>query len=199
MQQFLILFLLKLAYCPNGKTGTSTWMHYFSDLTNLPSDLKQHWNGKNHVKMRLLYNLPKELSYKEKLTFLAASLKVTFVRHPFVRLVSTYQDKLVDHDYRGWRNKCLKFPSNKKASRNIPNFDQFVQCTLAMDEKNVHDPHIELYWKKCDMCNLHYDVIGKLETYREDISYIFFKVNLPALYRSCSSHTSFLHNEVRRI
>ena len=59
----------------------------------------------------------------------------------------------------------------------IPNFDQFIQ--LIIDDYKYEtkpDPHLESFWQKCDMCKIHYDVIGKVETSKEDISYINFKV-----------------------
>ena len=83
-------------------------------LTNIPSDLAIEWKGDLHIKMRAFYNLPKELTHREKILFLNDSLKVAFVRHPFVRLVSTYRDKLIDHNYRHWRKEMVKKPSNSK-------------------------------------------------------------------------------------
>ena len=65
----------------------------------MPAEIKHEWYRKNHEKMRIMYNLPKDLRYREKMSFLSDSIKVSFVRHPFVRLVSTYQDKIVDHIY----------------------------------------------------------------------------------------------------
>ena len=126
------------------------------------------------------------------------SLKVTFVRHPFVRLVSAFQDKVIDVEYREWRNKSLKFPSETKVCRlnhlqkcinidsynmqvvnNLPNFDQFVDFILHREHE--HDPHIEYFWRKCDMCRIHYDVIGKVETTVADTNYIFHKVRFTEL------------------
>ena len=83
-------------------------------LTNIPSGLEIEWRGDLHIKMREFYNLPNELTYREKMLFLNDSLKVAFVRHPFVRLVSTYRDKLIDHNYRHWRKEMVKKPSNSK-------------------------------------------------------------------------------------
>ena len=176
-----VFLFFKLAYCPIGKAGTSTWMQYFFDLTNLPAVFKKKWNRKGHTKMRILYNLPEKLSYDEKILLLRSSLKVTFVRHPFVRLVSTYQDKVVDHDhrklYKSWRKESLRFPSSQRIVENIPNFDQFVEFLLSMDHIATRDPHVDFYWRKCDLCHMHYDVLGKLETFTEDLSYIFYKVS----------------------
>ena len=38
------------------------------------------------------------------------------------------------------------------------------------------DPHLNFFWRKCDMCNIEYDVIGKAETSEEDLEFIFSKV-----------------------
>ena len=48
----------------------------------------------------------------------------------------------------------------------IPNFDQFIEYIME-NEKNTNimeDPHLALFWQKCDMCKVHYDIIGKAET-----------------------------------
>ena len=59
----------------------------------------------------------------------------------------------------------------------IPNFDQFVDYLLFDYKWTDHDYHLEFYWWKCDMCKIHYDVIGKVETSEEDMRHIFHKVN----------------------
>ena len=75
---------------------------------------------------------------------------------------------------------------------NQPNFDQFIEFILVdyvtknkhgdYIVKNLHgghlDPHLNFYWRKCDMCNMHYNVIGKTETSKEDLEYIFTMVNI---------------------
>ena len=61
----------------------------------------------------------------------------------------------------------------------LPNFDQFIEFLLVDNDfdKNLPvDPHLNFYWKECDMCHMHYDVIGKAETSKEDLDYIFAKV-----------------------
>ena len=67
----------------------------------------------------------------------------------------------------------------------IPNFDQFVSFVLSMHDQPELNSHLEFYWRKCDMCNIHFDVIGKVETVHQDMQYIFSKVrdnNFPIMY-----------------
>ena len=77
------------------------------------------WRYKLDLQMRKFYLLPKKLTYEEKMLLLNHSLKITFVRHPFVRLVSTYQDKVLENNYMNWRPKILEKSSIEKASKLI--------------------------------------------------------------------------------
>lgn len=164
-----------LAYCPIGKTGSTTWMNYFMRMTKKPKGLAYAWRRKSHFYMRQFYTLPQALTEDEKRLFLNNSLKVVFVRHPFVRLVSTFRNKVIRLHYKYWREECMKYRSLYEIIDNKPNFDQFVQFIL--DKKVFNDFHTTLYWKKCNLCKLDYDVIGKTETFNEDIKYIFYKVS----------------------
>ena len=70
-----------------------------------------------------------------------------------------------------------------QVKNNLPNFDQFIEFVLDK-KRNLHkrpmgdnaDPHLNFFWRKCDMCNIEYDVIGKAETSKEDLEFIFSKV-----------------------
>ena len=57
---------LNFVYCPNGKTGTSTWMYNFLQLSEVPEFMKKRWLDDIfiHDRMRTLYNIPqvRELS-----------------------------------------------------------------------------------------------------------------------------------------
>ena len=86
---------------------------------NVPDAISDLWHGMLDYYMRLLYLIPQELTYKEKMLLLNHSLKITFVRHPFVRLVSTYQDKVLEHNYMNWRPKILKKSSIAKVNKLI--------------------------------------------------------------------------------
>ena len=70
----------------------------------------------------------------------------------------------------------------------IPNFDQFIGYIIGNPSNTYKvlkkwtktgflDPHLEFFWHKCDMCKVHYDVIGKVETSQEDINYVSHKVH----------------------
>ena len=59
----------------------------------------------------------------------------------------------------------------------MPNFDQFVEFVLnPVPAYEEHNAHLDYFWHKCDMCRIHYDIIGKVESSSVDINYIFDKV-----------------------
>ena len=47
--------------------------------------------------------MPKSLTMPEKIAIVNDFTSSAFVRHPFVRVVSAFIDKIVDNDYRNWR------------------------------------------------------------------------------------------------
>ena len=83
---------------------------------NVPDTISKRWGTKYQEYMRYFFNLPKELLYEEKMLFLNQSLKITFVRHPFLRLVSTFQDNVIQSNYDNWRSEVLKKPSNEEVN-----------------------------------------------------------------------------------
>ena len=43
---------------------------------------------------------------------------------------------------------------------------------MIMNGKFGEDPHIDFYWRQCNICNIKYDVIGKMETFDTDMKYV---------------------------
>ena len=58
--------------------------------------------------MGYFFKFPRELVKTERMAFLNQSFKITFVRHPFVRLVSTFQDKLIGRASFQFKNSSLE-------------------------------------------------------------------------------------------
>ena len=102
-RNFLLPFRLGIGYCFHPKCGTSTWSVFlgkilskngkatgngtFSNKTPKGWD-RFRWNKWRRLTSRLLNTKTKESKGQENLD---AIFKFSIVRHPFVRLVSTYQ------------------------------------------------------------------------------------------------------------
>ena len=52
-----------------------------------------------------------------------------------------------------------------------PTFKEFVEYLLRERVEEYND-HWMPYWLHCHMCEMEYDVIGKMETWDEDIKFI---------------------------
>ena len=84
-------------------------------MTNIPENLAERWKLRGpvlHNKVKQYFSLPEHFNEMEKMSFYKSYTLVTFVRHPFVRLVSAYKDKIIDHPYHNWR-KLVKYQESK--------------------------------------------------------------------------------------
>ena len=98
--------------------GTTTWMIHF--VRFLPDEQGSHFQGMNshqlHFEVPPLFKLKPSQNIEDFFTF-------SFVRHPFERLISAFQDKVSSDQ--GYKN--LHFEIGKKyGSATFPNFLRFV-------------------------------------------------------------------------
>ena len=120
------------------------------------------------------------------------SLVFTFVRHPFERLVSAYRDKFefakkYSYVYSLYAGKILGINKLKerlhiKDSKSMsvlhgqrPTFEQFVDYLLGEEVQNYND-HWVPYWLHCHLCEMEYDIIGKMDTWAQDAQFITGRV-----------------------
>ena len=85
------------------KAASTSWLHAFLKLANVPDHLIPEDNGMGlHAFLRDKYPL---LSKNLNKQFMTKSVKFVVVRHPFERIVSAYLDKL--HSYARVRTNIL--------------------------------------------------------------------------------------------
>lgn len=108
--------------------------------------------------------------------------KFMFVRHPFVRLLSAFRDKLekaYDKQYRLKFGKEIirKFRSNP-SQRSLDTGDdvtfvEFVNFLFyIMKHGKQLNPHWNTYFNLCHPCVMHYDFIGKFETMTQEFMHV---------------------------
>ena len=139
-------------------------------------------------------------------------LSFSFVRHPFERLVSAYKDKFSGNTkefnrnyypshYSWWfkggrsfssfvdlvlyeyRTSC--YPNNTHASRILTNWSN------ATCEDKV-DTHWRPFTFKCSYCDINYDLIGRMETWNDDLNYIARKRGLEKVLIASNKNPSKL-------
>ena len=61
---------------------------------------------------------------------------------------------------------------------------------MLIKKKIAKDAHFEHYWKRCDLCRLNYDIIGKMDTFNSDSKYIMEKIRM----NTTKAHIDEIHN-----
>lgn len=166
-----------MLYCWIHKVASSSWSKVFFYL-----------KGKE-VPASRLHEAAQKFSLSASRTKLETavsnSLVFTIVRHPFERLVSAYRDKFelakkYAYIYSHYASKILSLASPlevKKTRR--PTFSEFVDYLLRLPVHQFND-HWVPYWLHCHVCEMEYDIIGKMETIAEDMDFISEKSGLAA-------------------
>ena len=150
-----------LLWCRVFKVGTPPWqgvVTYF-DLTGTNrtgAPRSRHFQIGNNLTFQSIQN-------NQPIVFVV-------VRHPFTRLVSAYQDKIVDKGYPQLKNKTfaefLHFVIEQSAS-----------CYSARSCDKM-DLHWRPYDQICSFCQVNYTVISKLEIFDADRDMILGMVGI---------------------
>ena len=198
----------KLSSCLHKKVGSTTWMyHFFNLLPNETKQEITKQYGKS-LGWRMYDVIPKyyEISHrdipqhKSLLTPKMFDIMLTkqfkkfvknkkiflfsFIRHPFERLVSAYKDKVLGNG--GIFIKNIGYTKWYRTNHSFPSFIDLVlqqykssQCTSRYKRECLD---INEHWRplssKCSFCDIPYDVVGRLETFNEDVKYIILKNKL---------------------
>lgn len=186
-----------LAYCITPKVGCTFWKQVFrfiaGDYSNKnisrPDEIDRmevhHTRLKTvNIQQRYLVNpVSRQLiSQKHIKTFM-------FSRDPYTRLWSAYIDKLLLPDF--WqsqiaRDVVLRLGGDasriqEKCWKEI-SFSELTKYVIYMlTHRKKLDDHFSPIYQLCSPCHLRFDVLGKLETFENDASYIFKSFDLENL------------------
>merc|ERR1711892_1054202 len=135
--------------CINAKVGATSIKAIFS---NLSGSLRRHMQMQN---------------------FDNSSVSFSFVRHPFERLTSAYQNRFVDVNGTLGKKAFLKYYSEVS----FANFVDFVINDMKKHCRSFNTCNLNVHWTpfitRCNYCaGPSYTVIGKMETMEQDILYI---------------------------
>jgi len=177
---FRISKSLGLGICLNTKCGSTTWVIFLDMLTNPNQTYGDLRRGRvrqiqrKRVEENLMF--PSWFNKSQIEDDVLSVFTFSFVRHPFLRLVSTYQNKVVEHGLHGYDSVALKWIEAMKTQYRRPdlpehpNFAEFAD--MILDQGPLFNPHVMPFYYRCDYCNIHYNFIGHMETAKEDNTFI---------------------------
>lgn len=154
-------------YCSIPKVGNTSLKKFLLGLNESHrgrfTDGTLHLYVANNIGVR-------HLMYNEQVnkTTLDKTFKVMFVRHPFERLVSFFQDKSRRETttgnyyyYKYWENAMAKSRGRVVTKQDVIRFDEFVDILLGSDPSK-YDLHWQLFSDRCRPCTLPYNFVGTL-------------------------------------
>ncbi|XP_022083507.1 carbohydrate sulfotransferase 11-like isoform X2 [Acanthaster planci] len=185
LKQLMVMPNTRVLYCVVPKVGCSNWKRVFMVLEghrrfmNI-SQIDAHFN--NHLEILLSKPLD------EVRHILQAYRKFLFVRHPFFRLISAYQNKIAgDQPFRqggNWqfldvaRAIIQRYRKEAKSSDYVRGnlsvtWEEWIAYLTDPPNRDKFNDHWKEVYKLCTPCQVQYDFIGNLETVEEDSRYMF--------------------------
>lgn len=173
----------KLLWCFVQKVASTSLKKLFTNLLS-KTDTNQGNQYENitafHLEANnLLYRVSPMYYNQHQLNGL---FKFIFVRHPFKRIVSAFEDKgnksrsEEPYFYAKYWDKIMK---KQRGETNVnensrPTFEEFINY-LIETHPFLYDEHWAPYWTRCEPCLIKYDFIGKLETSKQDLEFLLAK------------------------
>ncbi|XP_036367125.1 carbohydrate sulfotransferase 11-like [Octopus sinensis] len=178
----------KIIYCAIEKTGSTFWKRTMQILIGIRNasnpfvirGMEAHFN----------FNTLRKVSFDIVHVLLQKYTKFLFVREPYARLLSGYVDKLFSPNSFYWKytgtyivRYFRSLPSNHsiKCGHDVT-FPEFIDYFIDSEEHNrFRNGHFTPSYDHCRPCQIQYDIIGKLESFKNDTIYILEKLGVDSL------------------
>ncbi|KAK7483703.1 hypothetical protein BaRGS_00025024 [Batillaria attramentaria] len=165
---FLVDDVHGLVYCPVPKVGCSFWKRVFAILDGKhKSSYLFNLSSVSIHNTRAAYDGLKQKPLLMKYFLLQSSTKFMFVRDPYERLFSGYIDKIFTPNALGGRLSQQISP-NSDHQTSCATDATFTEFLRYVTHSNSVNQHFKPAYSTCFPCHMDYDVIGKMETFRQD-------------------------------
>ena len=126
--------------------------------------------------------LPKDVqnSKKESLAAIGSSKKIVFTRNPYTKIFSAYIDKVFLYGLDKLNKKIIKMATGKTCENKIEELS--VSFSKALRFGKFLNEHFLAPSELCDMCNVPYDYVGKMETFNDDVKFFLNSLNKSYVY-----------------
>lgn len=172
LDKFLLDDTSALAYCHIPKVASTWWFRTFAHLYGLNQSAIQQGLEANDIHKLLNDHLQ---SFKD---LPKDAFKVIFVRHPIHRIVSAFTNKFIHirhpefiTDIQGYVKYFKK--EDPHTAITFSNFVDMIIFESNVSQVSYGTLHWMPYYSLCEVCFVDYDFIGTLETFAEDVRYLF--------------------------
>jgi len=194
LNQFMYDSKHNLLFCRNAKVGTTTWLTHFLELSGKKNTMLEEF-GTNYSKMlhRTVPGLFRIGSlHNTSIKSLANhSTSFSMVRHPFERLVSAFQDKIVDNSD-PFYERVVDHIINNYGEINFENFVHMIIKKSKTRCRRLNKCGLDKHWKpfisRCGYCDIPYKVIAKAENFAQDQKFIGKLGNID--FKTVATHVS---------
>ncbi|KAK3103284.1 hypothetical protein FSP39_018178 [Pinctada imbricata] len=168
----------KLIFCDLPKVGSTFLkqvLHILMGHRKVEDPFKITGNEAHGIPFNTFASLPVD----EMVPLLMDSFKVVFVRDPYSRIVSGYVDKIFTNNYVFWdttgkliiREQRENATIRSKQCGSDVKFEEFVRHIYKSEKEVKHrNPHWYPMSDSCRPCNMRFNFIGKIETFKSDIT-----------------------------
>lgn len=174
----------KLLYCSIPKVACTQWKKIFLTLHDKMEGIRYNDHEKYHEKWRFKYL--SQYSIPGIKRRLRSYYKFVFVREPFERVLSAFEDKFVSNVW-NWvetplhSSEILKL--HRKQDPNTTNeitLTKFIHYVLSQDDRTRNE-HWQTYGNLCHPCAINYDFIGHFENLQREAPYVIKKTGLDGI------------------
>ncbi|XP_069119154.1 carbohydrate sulfotransferase 12-like [Argopecten irradians] len=175
-----------LVFCDVPKVG-STFLKQVLHIIAGHRREKDPFSIEGSAVHRIPFTTFSKLPYDQALKYLVHSTKFLFVRDPYSRMLSGYVDKLYTNNYIFWEKTGREIVKNHRVNAtklaqecgHDITFSEFLQHVVKSEtSEKQRDPHWYPMYDACRPCSLVYDVIGKIESFQEDLEDFLKSQNL---------------------
>ena len=176
LRYFMVNEKYKVIYCYTPKVACTQWKKVFLALKESPKVNVDVHNRGNYKWLNKGYS-DEEIKLKLQTYF-----KFLFVREPFERLLSAYEDKFVETpDAHYMKRYAHKIVDNFKkytdpSSNDKLTFKKFIYFITGIGFNDDH--HWATYEKLCLPCDIQYDFIGHLNDMQEEARYVLRRTGM---------------------
>ncbi|XP_077992531.1 carbohydrate sulfotransferase 11-like [Glandiceps talaboti] len=209
-RNFVIDQNYRFLYCPVAKAAEANWKRVILVLENIANTTEELQHFQVLGKDGELYQTVNMTNNDQFLNY----TRFIFVRHPFKRILSAYRNKFELPDewgvkyQRNFGTKIIKQYRWNATQHSLETgddvtFPEFIQYILdRTDAPERFNMHWRPQYLNCDVCNQHFDIIGKFESIQDDALYVLNRINasqrihFPKLERSASHVTNSSRDDI---